>query len=311
MMVTQGTIIKSIGSSYDVLLESGKIVQAVPKGNFRIKNLQVTNPLAVGDEVRVEYEENAFQHFVVEILTRKNYLIRQSPRKKGDTHILASNLDQVVLLASISLPRTSLGFIDRVLLNTALYEIPTVIVFNKTDIQVGKNLTKQKEAVGLYQRLGYMVLEVSAATGLNTEVFKEQFKDKRSLVIGHSGVGKSTLVNILIPYLDQKTNEISKKFKKGKHTTSYSELFLIPEGGEVIDCPGVKEFGVADLDKSEVGQGFVEFLNYQGQCKYDNCIHMAETDCAIQDALENGRINSSRYESYVNVLAEIEEKKPY
>lgn len=308
----QGIVVKSTGSWYEVRQEDGTHISCRIRGKLKLDELKATNPIAVGDKVVYELENSSNnQGIISDLLPRANYIIRQSPRNKNERHILAANIDQAILIASISLPRTSLGFIDRFLLVAELYHIPTIIVFNKTDLQEGKNQIKQKEAVELYQSLSYKVIEASITNQVNVEQLKDLTKDKFTLVCGHSGSGKTTLINYLIPNLNLKTQEISKKFEKGLHTTTHTESYQLPYGGSIIDSPGIKELGMTNLKVNEISNGFVEMRAVSNNCKFNDCLHINEPECAVKAAAQNQQIAISRYESYLNIVEELQRKKPY
>lgn len=308
----QGIVVKSTGSWYEVRQEDGTHISCRIRGKLKLDELKATNPIAVGDKVVYELENSSNnQGIISDLLPRANYIIRQSPRNKNERHILAANIDQAILIASISLPRTSLGFIDRFLLVAELYHIPTIIVFNKTDLQEGKNQIKQKEAVELYQSLSYKVIEASITNQVNVEQLKDLTKDKFTLVCGHSGSGKTTLINYLIPNLNLKTQEISKKFEKGLHTTTHTESYQLPYGGSIIDSPGIKELGMTNLKVNEISNGFVEMRAVSNNCKFNDCLHINEPECAVKAAAQNQQIAISRYESYLSIVDELQRKKPY
>ncbi len=304
----KGIVRKSTGSWYEVKTQDGKILSCRIKGKLRLNDSDLTNPVAVGDVVLLDGEGDSV--VISDIIDRKNYFVRESPKKQSDRHVLAANIDQVVLVVTISLPRTSLGFIDRLLVINELQGIKTVILFNKTDIQVPKHLKKQHEAVEIYKGLGYDCLETSF---LNDGVEKiiPYLENKTSLITGHSGSGKSTLVNQLIPEIDLDTREISKKFQKGQHTTTYTCMYDLPSSGQVIDSPGIKELAMLNIDTAHIGHGFVEIRALENDCKYNNCLHINEPNCAVKEALEKGSIHQSRYNSYINIIEELQKKRHY
>lgn len=301
----KGRVIKSTGSWYTVKTETGSI-QARLRGKFKQDDLKLTNPIAVGDYVEVEKEEDQPTSVIKEILPRENYIIRKSTRKSHFSHILASNIDQAFLIVTLRNPRTSLGFIDRFLVSTESFRIPTTILVNKMDEKYkDKDLEYLQDIKEIYEPLGYPVIEISA---LKSDTLKEQFtpllKGKTTLLSGHSGVGKSTFLNKLIPEAQQATKEISKFSAKGVHTTTFAEMFELENGGYLIDTPGIKEFGILDIEENELSHYFVEMRQYLGQCKYNNCRHINEPGCMVLQKLEEGFIHPYRYDSYVNILFE-------
>lgn len=303
----KGRVIKSTGSWYSVKTDAGTI-QARLRGKFKQDELKLTNPIAVGDFVLIEKEENQSTSVITDILPRENYIIRKSTRKTHFSHILASNIDQAFLIVTLRNPRTSLGFIDRFLVSTESFRIPATILVNKMDESYKEKDLEYLETIKeIYEPIGYPVLEISALKGEN---LKEQFmpllKGKTTLLSGHSGVGKSTFLNKLVPQAQQATKEISKFSAKGVHTTTFAEMFELEEGGFLIDTPGIKEFGILDIEDQELSHYFVEMRKYLGQCKYNNCKHINEPGCIVLERLEEGYIHPYRYDSYVNMLYEEE-----
>ena len=309
----KGLVQKSTGSWYRVLCEDGLTRDLRVAGKVRLHELDTTNPIAVGDEVTVSTRDNGGEKMIEDICPRRNYIIRQSPKKRGARHILAANLDQLILLITLAHPRTSTGFIDRCLLTSAAYHIPVVLVFNKQDLLEpdSKIAHQQKELTAYFRKMGYEVLETSAIESTGVQALEFVAKDKRSLLIGHSGVGKSSLLNALDPSLDLRTKEISKKYSKGVHTTTFAEMFTLPFGGEVIDAPGIKEFGVVDFDKGEVSNYMTDFLPYVDRCKFANCMHVNEPNCAVYEAVLSGDIAEWRYINYLRILDDIDEAKAW
>ncbi len=301
----KGRVIKSTGSWY-IVEADGKIISARLKGKFKQDELKLTNPIAVGDWVEMEEEVGQATAVISEILPRENYVIRKSTRKQHFSHIIASNLDQAILVITMKRPRTSLGFIDRFLVSTESFRIPAMLVVNKMDQLEGEVEEEWLQDIHeIYEPLGYPVVEVSA---LLDEGLKEKFlpliKGKSSLIAGHSGVGKSTLLNSLVLEARQETKDISGYSAKGVHTTTFAELFRLPEGGDLIDTPGIKEFGILDIEDNELSHYFPEMRKYLGQCKYNNCTHVNEPGCVVLQKLETGFIHPFRYQSYVNILNE-------
>src|SRR5690606_5945394 len=299
-----GRVIKSTGSWYLVRVGEEDI-QARLRGKFKQDNLKLTNPIAVGDYVELALEENQATAVISEILPRENYIIRKSTRKTNFSHILASNIDQAFLIITLRNPRTSLGFIDRFLVSTESFRIPTTLVVNKMDI-IKKELDLEflQDIKEIYEPLGYPVLTISATEGKGLEEdFKQLLQGKTTLFSGHSGVGKSTLLNRLVPEANQATKEVSGFTTKGVHTTTFAEMFDY-EGGYIIDTPGIKEFGILDIEEQELSHYFVELRQYLGQCRYNDCRHVNEPGCVVLEKLEEGYIHPYRYDSYVRILNE-------
>ncbi|MFV0211046.1 ribosome small subunit-dependent GTPase A [Empedobacter falsenii] len=299
----KGIVIKSTGSWYHLLKEDGTTYQARIRGKFRIANIKHTNPIAVGDEVDFEIDKDNIA-VITKIYDRKNYIIRKSVNLSKKTHIIASNIDVAFLVVTLTNPKTSFGFIDRFLITAEAYHIPVVILFNKMDSYTADEIAELEIYKSIYNTIGYESIDISAETGLNLDKVKALMKDKVSLVSGHSGVGKSTLLNTLNPDLNLKTHEVSDFNSKGQHTTTFAQMYEWPFGGFIIDTPGIKEFGLVHIDKSELQGYFPEILTLKYNCKFDNCIHVNEPKCAVRDAVENGEIAISRYENYLTFLEE-------
>ncbi len=298
-----GLIIRSTGSWYDIRDEDGHIFQGRLKGKFKIKGLKVTNPIAVGDRVSFAVEDEAENTAIItDIAPRDNYIIRQSVHKTAHGHILAANLDQAVLLATLTLPRTSLGFIDRFLVTAEAFRIPTAVVFNKTDILNEDGLAYLQEITGMYSQIGYQCLSTSATEGEGIEAFRQLLDHKITLLSGHSGVGKSTLVNAIAPDLNLRTNEISTFANKGVHTTTFAEMFELAPHTFIIDTPGIKELGLIDTSKEEISHYFPEMRERLNQCRFHNCLHLNEPGCAIKEAVAEDEIAESRYMSYLSMM---------
>lgn len=280
------------------------------KGIFKIDDITSTNPVSVGDEVEIE-EENDVENtaMITGILPRKNYVNRQSPRQKHQHHILAANIDQSVLFATLKEPRTSQGFIDRFLVACEMYHVPAIIVFNKADLYRKKEEEKYAEWKEMYGSIGYRTLLISVEKNSGLDEVRNILKDKISLLSGHSGVGKSSFINILLPELSLKTQDVSGWSGKGLHTTTFAEMYDLPFGGKIIDTPGMREFGLVDLSKQELSHYFPEMRDRINDCQFNNCLHVNEPGCAIKTALENEEIYVERYISYCNILDSIEEKK--
>ncbi|MDZ4845476.1 MAG: ribosome small subunit-dependent GTPase A [Chitinophagales bacterium] len=298
----KGRTLRSTGSWYLVRLDDGRRVECRVKGKFKLDAEKLTNPVAVGDFVSIEFEDTENTAVIGEIFQRTNYISRQSPRQKQARHIIASNLDQAFLVATISHPRTSTGFIDRFLLTAEAYGIPAHLILNKQDLMLGKDLKKQDEVVKIYEQIGYPVHLVAAQTQMGIDALKTLLQNKTTLISGHSGVGKSTLINAIHPLANLKTGVISEYHQKGMHVTTFAEMHELPFGGYVIDTPGIKEFGLLDLEPHEVSHHFREMRELTGDCKFNNCLHVNEPKCAVKQALEERRISEERYKNYLNIL---------
>ena len=304
----KGTVIKSTGSWYTVRLERGETWECRIIGKFRLGKLKLTNPLAVGDEVKV-VQEGEGKGLIKEILPRRNIVVRQSPRRKQNLHLLASNIDQAVLIVTITSPNLKVGFIDRFLLMTEPYNIPTCIVFNKADIYSEEDLEIFGGLQYMYEKIGYQVLLVSAIQSDGVEDLKNILKDKTSLIGGQSGVGKSTLINAMQPQLDLRTTELSDFSGKGQHTTTFAEMFPLSFGGYIIDTPGIKTLSFSNLEPMDVAHNFREFFAMSTHCKFGGqCLHRDEPKCAVKAAIEEGEISELRYLNYLTVLKDIEEQ---
>lgn len=302
-------VYKSTGSWYILKDENGKFWNGRTKGVLKLDDITSTNPVAVGDwvEAEVENEESATA-IISEIVTRNNYINRQSPRHKHQHHIVAANLDQSMLVATLKEPKTSQGFIDRFLVAAEMYHVPAVIVFNKSDLYKNKELEKYEQWKQMYEKVGYQVLLVSAEKNEGIKELITLLKDKTTLVSGHSGVGKSSLLNLIFPGMGLKTGEISGWSGKGQHTTTFAEMFDLPGGGRIIDTPGMREFGLVDIDKQELSHYFPEMRARLNDCQFNNCLHYNEPGCAIKEAVVNEEIHEDRYISYLGILDSIEQK---
>lgn len=300
----KGVVIKSTGSWYTVLSENGVLLDCRIKGLFRIKGIKTTNPIAVGDNVEFEMENDG-KAVINKIEERKNYIIRRSINLSKQSHILAANIDSAFLIVTLAFPRTSAGFIDRFLLTAEAYHIPTSIIFNKIDLfEDDEILMKDLNAfIQIYERIGYKCYKVSATKRENISVLQELTKDKTTLIAGHSGVGKSTLVNAMDKNLDLRVGEISDAHSKGKHTTTFAEMHRLNYGGFIIDTPGIKELGLVDMEKEEISDYFPEMRALRNKCKFNNCLHLNEPKCAIIEAVDKGEIAASRYSSYLGIMS--------
>lgn len=298
----QGLVIKSTGSWYQVHAEDGELYDCRIKGKFRIKGIQTTNPLAVGDQVNFELEPNSGNGVIDKLYDRKNYIIRKSINLSKQAQIIAANMDQAFLVVTLASPRTSMGFIDRFLATAEAYGIPAVLIFNKLDLfnDAGLEILEQYKAI--YENIGYPCYTVSALEGTNIHIIEDLLKDKTTLFSGHSGVGKSSLINALMPDLDIKTGEVSEASDKGQHTTTFAEMHELPFGGYLIDTPGIRELGIFDIRPEELGHYFVEMRALLNQCRFHNCRHVNEPGCAVIKAVEEGEIELSRYESYLSIF---------
>ncbi|MBL7701852.1 MAG: ribosome small subunit-dependent GTPase A [Ferruginibacter sp.] len=303
------TVYKSTGNWYQVKDEQGNPFNARLPGKFKIDGLTSTNPIAVGDHVQIEMENEVEGSVTItEIGKRKNYVTRVSPANKHQHHIIASNLDQSLLFATLKDPKTSQGFIDRFLITCEAYHIPAIIVFNKSDLYRKKEEEKFAEVKSIYESIGYKVLSMSIEKGDGVEAVKNLLKDKVTLLSGHSGVGKSTFINAVFPELQLKTQDVSGWSGKGLHTTTFAEMFDLPGGGKIIDTPGIRELGLVDISKQELSHYFPEMRALINDCQFNNCMHLNEPGCAVKAAVEEGAIHMERYISYANILETINEK---
>jgi ribosome biogenesis GTPase len=299
-----GTVYKSTGSWYTVKTEDHSFLECRIKGKFRMKGIKSTNPIAVGDIVDYELEEttDVTTGTITNIHERKNYIVRKSVNLSHQMHIIASNIDVVFLLVTINNPPTTTSFIDRFLVTAEAYGIEAVLVFNKIDTFDDATLDEQLYLQYIYSNIGYKCLRVSSTEGKGIEELKAMMKGKVSMFSGHSGVGKSTLVNALEPTLNLKTKKISEQHQQGQHTTTFAEMFDLSFGAQIIDTPGIRGFGIVDMEKQEIGDYFPEFFALKDQCKFNNCLHKDEPHCAVKDALEKDEIAWSRYKSYIQIL---------
>ena len=297
----QGLIIKSTGSWYRVLAQNSEEIDCRIRGKFRIKGITTTNPFAVGDLVDLEMEPDLLTGVITKLHNRKNYIIRKSVNLSKQGQIIAANLDQAFLIVTLASPRTSLGFIDRFLVTAEAYHIPAILIFNKLDLFSEDGLEILTEYQSIYENIGYPCYSVSALQKTHIDKILDLLKGKVTLFSGHSGVGKSTLINALLPGSEIKTGEISDWSDKGKHTTTFAEMFSLPFGGYLIDTPGIRELGVVDIEKAELGQLFPEMRKRMGDCRFHNCRHINEPGCAVLAAVANNEIAASRYDSYLSI----------
>ena len=304
----KGLVIKNTGSWYQVKTDDGQLVECKIKGNFRLKGIRSTNPVAVGDRVQIILNQEGTA-FISEIEDRKNYIIRRSSNLSKQSHILAANLDQCMLVVTVNYPETSTTFIDRFLASAEAYRVPVKILFNKADAYDEDELQYLDSLITLYTQIGYPCFKISALTGEGVDAIREELKGRVTLFSGHSGVGKSTLINALVPGLEVKTAEISAYHNKGMHTTTFSEMFPVPGNGYIIDTPGIKGFGTFDMEEEEIGHYFPEIFKTSADCKYGNCTHRQEPGCAVRKAVEEHYISESRYTSYLSMLEDKEEGK--
>ncbi len=300
-----GTVVRNTGSSYIVRTDDGQMLECRVKGNFRLKGIRTTNPVAVGDGVTVRDDGE----WITAIDPRRNYIIRKASNLSKQSHILAANIDVALLVVTVARPETSTTFIDRFLASAEAYSVPVVIVFNKTDDLSPEERETVDYLTLLYTHIGYDVLHISATQGSGIETLKTRMAGKVTLLAGHSGVGKSTLINRLIPGLNVRTAEISEAHGTGMHTTTFSALYDLPEGGSVIDIPGIKGFGTFDMEPEEIAHYFREIFDIGRQCRFDNCTHTHEPGCVVLQAIEAHQIAPSRYQSYLSMLNDKDEGK--
>ena len=304
----KGLVIKNTGSWYLVKTDDGSEVECKIKGNFRLKGIRSTNPVAVGDRVKIIRNQEGTA-FITEIEDRKNYIIRRSSNLSKQSHIIASNLDQCMLIVTVNYPETSTTFIDRFLASAEAYRVPVCLVFNKTDRYSEDENRYLEGLINLYTTIGYECYKVSALNNIGIEEIKKGLEGKITLFSGNSGVGKSTLINAILPGQNLKTGDISNVHNKGMHTTTFSEMFPVDGGGYIIDTPGIKGFGTFDMEEEEVGHYFKEIFEFSADCKYGNCTHRHEPGCAVREAVEKHYISESRYTSYLSILDDKEDGK--
>lgn len=307
-MEKNGLVIKNTGSWYLVKTEDSEIECKV-KGNFRLKGIRSTNPVTVGDRVKILLNNEGTAAFITEIENRKNYIIRRSSNLSKQSHIIAANLDRVLLIVTANYPTTSTTFIDRFLASAEAYRVPAAIVINKMDAYDAETADYVDALVALYEQIGYPCFKISARNNEGIDKLRELLKDQITLFSGNSGVGKSTLINLLVPEADLRTGAISSSHNKGMHTTTFSEMIALPEGGYIIDTPGIKGFGTIDMGREEIYHFFPDIFKHAEHCRFHNCLHLQEPGCAVRQAVEEHHISESRYASYLSMLEDdIEEK---
>lgn len=304
----RGLVIKNTGSWYTVRTDDGRDVESKVKGNFRLKEIRSTNPVSVGDRVDIDIN-NEGTAFITQIEDRKNYIIRRASNLSKQSHIIAANLDQAMLIVTVNYPITTTVFIDRFLATAEAYSVPVKLVFNKIDRYKGEDKEYLDALINLYTTIGYPCSTLCAKTEEGLDALKAELKDKITLLSGHSGVGKSTIINKLVPGVNLRTGDISEYHNKGMHTTTFSEMIPLPEGGYLIDTPGIKGFGTIEMETAEISHYFPEIFKFSEDCKFSNCSHRHEPGCAVLQALEDHYISESRYKSYLSILEDKEESK--
>jgi ribosome biogenesis GTPase len=300
----KGLVIKSTGSRYRVLLSSGEILNCTIKGKFRVKDLRITNPVAVGDNILFEFEDNRQTGIITEVLDRRNYILRKASNLSKEAQIIAANIDYVFLMITIIMPETPTEFIDRFLMTAEAYRVPAGIIINKTDIYGDAEREKMEYLISVYSRIGYECFRLSLPENCGIEILKDKIKGRINLIAGNSGVGKTSLLNTLNPELKLKTGEVSDFHRQGKHITTFPEMHPMPFGGYVIDSPGIRGFGVVDMEKNEIWHFFPEIFHVAKDCRFYNCLHIDEPGCAVRKAVGTGIIDPSRYRSYLNIVGD-------
>ena len=304
----RGLVIKNTGSWYTVRTDDGRDVESKVKGNFRLKEIRSTNPVSVGDRVDIDIN-NEGTAFITKIEDRKNYIIRRASNLSKQSHIIAANLDQAMLIVTVNYPITTTVFIDRFLATAEAYSVPVKLVFNKIDRYKGEDKEYLDALINLYTTIGYPCSTLCAKTEEGLDALEAELKDKITLLSGHSGVGKSTIINKLVPGVNLRTGDISEYHNKGMHTTTFSEMIPLPEGGYLIDTPGIKGFGTIEMETAEISHYFPEIFKFSEDCRFNNCSHRHEPGCAVLQALEDHYISESRYKSYLSILEDKEESK--
>lgn len=304
----KGLVIKNTGSWYTVKADDGSVVESKIKGNFRLRGIRSTNPVAVGDRVEIVCNAEGTA-FITQIEDRRNYIVRKSQNLSKQSHIIAANVDQAFLMVTVSHPQTSTTFIDRFLASAEAYSVPVVLVFNKTDLLTPEERHYQQMMVTLYETVGYVCREVSAVQGDGIDALRALLSDRVTVLSGNSGVGKSTLINALVPGVNLRTAEISDAHDAGMHTTTFSEMIELPAGGYLIDTPGIKGFGTFDMEPEEISSYFKEIFQTSQHCRFSNCTHTHEPGCAVIEAVENHYIAASRYQSYLSMLEDKDDQK--
>ncbi len=307
----RGIVYKSTGTWYTVKSEDGQFFECRIKGKFRIRDIKSTNPVAVGDRVLFEIEQTGDETLgvITEIEDRRNYIIRRSVKLSKQTHIIAANIDQVFLLITLKEPKTYTIFIDRFLATSEAYDIPAILLFNKMDIYDDAELKEVEELISIYRKVGYPCYKISAKTGTGVDALKAHMTGKTNMFAGNSGVGKSTLVNLIAPHIDIRTTEISEQHLQGQHTTTFAEMYDLEFDARIIDTPGIKGFGIVDMDADEIGDYFPELFRLKADCKFNDCLHLDEPKCAVKKALEKGQVSESRYTSYVQMVSGEEDSR--
>jgi len=302
IILEKGLVIKSTGSRYKLLYGEGRTIECTMKGSFRVRGIRTTNPVAVGDKVIFRFEDNTNSGVITEILERKNYILRKASNLSKEVQIIAANIDQVFLMLTIILPVTPVEFIDRFLVTAEAYDVPANLIINKTDLYDTEEADRMENLISVYEKIGYNCFRLSLKDMKGLEKLMDQMKDKISLLAGNSGVGKSTLLNVFNPSLNLKTAEVSDYHKQGKHITTFPEMHPLPFGGYLIDSPGIRGFGIVDMDRNEIYHFFPEIFKISKNCRFYNCLHLDEPGCAVREAVEAGQINPLRYRSYLSIL---------
>jgi len=298
----KGVVIKSTGSRYKVLFGDNRVIDSYIRGKLRINETRKTNPIAVGDEVFFEIDEKTGTGIITGSLDRRNYILRKSSNLSKHSQVIAANIDMAFLMVTIKMPETPVEFIDRFLVTAEAYRIPVIILINKTDLYLQEELEKMNYLASMYEKIGYKTMSISVTKGFDPQPLIDLMKDKVSLISGNSGVGKSSLLNALNPSLNLKTDEISDYHQQGKHITTYPEMHRMPFGGFVIDTPGIRGFGVVDMERNEIYHFFPEIFKISKECRFSKCLHLDEPECAVKAAVSNGEIDPLRYRSYINIM---------